>query len=626
MILNDTTDTEVTPSRHNRRKRRGGSKSSTPVANLPCPHCRAKGGDSTGNHLMVFKDGKGYCSRCPKHFTVEEVQAAKDAKNTKRQSRFERSTFQKSYKKELTIEDIQYFGFLGDAHRSISAETDRYFGIKTEVNQSTGQSITRYYPYYVEDDLYGYKVRGLPKNWKTDVGTIKGTDLFGWNLLKGAKKTLIITEGEEDCAAGWQLNKAMNMRSDNRRIKRSVPHIVSLPNGTKGAQKILLHHIEDLMKYDKILWMGDNYKIDPEGALALEVAVQVIGVDKLYVAEYPDRKKDLCDLMKLSTTEAVDAFAEMYFNAKKYSPADIVDGADLEVSDLEKEVVVGYEIPFHSIQEKLQGLRLYEHTLLFSGSGMGKSTLCRALGHWMAYEHRWQVGNIYLEERYDKTAQGYMAYDNSVSLGAYRKDFSIISEEDKLNTMENIITKMMFLNHNGCISPDVLMNKIRYLFNKGCKLIILDHISMAVTGSDDERREIDTLMENIYRFCETNPIHVISVVHLSRDSKRDFARGAEITANNLRGSAGLLQMAWNAIGLEGDNQHEDHADTRFPRMLKCRETGEVGLCDGGYRYSKVTGRFKFDEDISKDDIIEKKQPWTPSLPTMGGGSHDNKAV
>jgi twinkle protein len=629
MIVNNANDTPITPSAANKRRSRRGNtgKQAKIVMNLACPACREKGKDSSGNHMMVFDTGKGYCDRCPKFFTPEEVQAVKDGKNSSGKRTFEKSRFQKAYQKEMTIEDIQHFGFLGDKVRVLKAETDRHFGIRTRINEGNATPLARYYPYYTEDDLYGYKVRELPKKWGTAIGTIKGTDLFGWHLCTGVRKTLIIVEGEEDCGAAWQMNKAMNMRSENRRIKRLNPHVVSLPNGAKGAQAALLHHIEDLMKYDKIIWMGDNYKIDPEGALALEAAVQVIGVDKLFVADYPDRKKDPCDILKMGTTESIDCFAEMYFNAKKYSPADIVDGADLELSDLEKEIVVGYELPFPSLQEKMQGLRLYEHTLIFSGSGIGKTSVCRALGHWMCAEHDWKVGNIYLEERFDKTAQGYVAYDNSVALGAYRKDFSIIPLEDKKASMENIINKMMFLNHNGCIAPDILMNKIRYLYNKGCKLIILDHISMAVTGSDDERRDIDSLMEQIYRFCETNPIHIISVVHLSRDSKRDFSRGAEITANNLRGSAGLLQMAWNAIGLEGDNQHEEHNDTRFMRILKCRETGEVGICGGGYKYSKLTGRFTYKEELDRNDILETKQAWSPSnKPTMGGGGHDNKAV
>ncbi len=628
-IENNTPDT-VKPSEVSRRRRQSRTgKQAKIIANYACPSCRDKGGDSTGNHLMVFESGKGYCNRCPKHFSEEEVKAAKEEKYGNRR-RFQKSKFQEAYKynKGLTLEDMPHLGFLGDKHRGITAETDRHFGIRTQVDERNGKPLARFYPYHVEEELFGYKNRKLPKEWESDIGTIKGTDLFGWNLCKGPRKVLAIVEGEEDCAAGWQMWKAINMRSDNRRIKRSNPHIVSLPNGAKGAEKILLHHFDELMKYEKIIWFGDNYKLDVEGAIALERAVQVIGVDKLYVSEYPDRKKDLCDILKLGGQEALDAFAEMYFNAKKYQPADIIDGADLTLEDIEREQISGVPLPFPSVQEKIDGLRPYEHTLLFAGSGIGKSTFAKAIGHWVCTEYDWKVGNIFLEERDDKTQQGYIAYDNKVSLREYRKDYNIIPREDKQKTLETVIKNMMFLRHMGSIDPDVLMNKIRYLHAKGCKLIILDHISMVVTQSDDERKDIDNLMEQIYRFCETHPVHVISIVHLNRSGKANFERGAEITSGNLRGSAGLLQMAWNAIGIEGDNQHDQYPDARFPRFLKCRETGEVGLCSGALMYNKKTGRFKHDESVTKDDIMPSFEKQTPSMgggSKGGGGGFDNKA-
>ena len=617
-VNNNIPESETPSSRASRRRSRTDTKEAI-VGNKPCPTCREKGGDSTGNHLMVFESGKGYCSRCTKHFSVEEVNAS--GERTSR--RAARNTYQQSYQKKLTIDDIAHFGFLGDKHRGITPDADKHFGIKTEVAATNRKPLKRYYPYYVEDELYGYKVRTLPKDWDGAIGTIAGTDMFGWDKCVGSRRTLIITEGEEDCAAGWMLWKAMNARSQDRRIRNGGCHIISLPNGAKGCHKALMHHIEDLMKYEKIIWMGDNYHIDSEGALALEQAVQVLGVNKLYIAEYPDRKKDLCDILKIGLVEATDIFAEMYFNVKPYQPADIIDGAELTLASLEKEVTIGYSLPFPSLDEMLQGMRMYEHTIIFSGAGMGKSSMCRAIGHHMRTVHGFPVGNIYLEEKFDKTAQGYIAYDNSVALNEYRKDFSVIPLEDKERTMKEVISGMYFLNHNGCISPDILMNKIRYLYNKGCKLIILDHISMVVTGSDDERKDIDSLMEQIYRFCETNPVHVLSVVHLSRDTKRDFTKGAEITANNLRGSAGLLQLCWNAIGAEGNQTHSIYGDTRFLRGLKCRETGNVGLCGGGYHYSKKTGRFTYDPSISKSDIEDSDNK--DNKPRMGGSNYDNKA-
>ena len=631
IINNNIPESQSTPSSRISRRNKRTQEKSTIVSNKPCPTCREKGGDSTGNHMIVFDTGKGYCSRCTKHFSKEEVESSADKRTSRRAPR--NTTYQQSYQKKLTIDDIAYFGFLGDKHRGITPDADRHFGIKTEVSEGNRKPLKRYYPYYVEDELYGYKVRTLPKDWDGAIGTIAGTDLFGWVQCTGSRRTLIIVEGEEDCAAGWLLWKTMNARSQDRRIKNGACHIISLPNGAKGCLKALMHHIEDLMKYEKIIWMGDNYHIDSEGALALEQAVQVLGVSKLFVGEYPDRKKDLCDILKLGINEATDIFAEMYFNCKVYRPANIVNGADVTLDDIEKEPIVGYSLPYPCLQDPMKGMRLYEHTVFTASAGSGKSSLITAIAHHMSREHGWMVGNIFLEEKEEKSQQRYIAYDNNVALDRYREDYSCIPRDLKVKTVKELINNMYFLDHSGSIESDELMNKIRYMVNSGCKLIILDHLTLVVTGSDDERSQLDELMEKIYRYVEHTPVHILSVVHISRgDPKKDPSMGADITPNHLRGSNGIIQMGFNVAALEGWNEDPDYGNTRFIRWLKVRETGNLGLTKGALVYDQVTGKFNYDASISKKDVSkaikdrdQEENTSYSNKPKMGGGSYDNRA-
>lgn len=629
MIVNNSQEA-VAPSVASKSRRSRRASKEKIIGNMACPECRKAGGDSTGNHMMLFESGAGYCNRCPKSFSVEQVKEARQASSSPRRTRRQYSGgYNNNYQKDMTVDDMVHLGYLGEKHRGISAATDRHFGIRTETDTTNGKPLARYYPYHVEGELYGYKKRILPKDWGKDVGTIKGTDMFGWHLLSGKYQTLIIVEGEEDTAACWQLHKAMNNRSTNRRIKRSDVDVVSLPSGSKGAQKSLLHHIEEISKYKKVYWAGDNYKIDVEGKACLEVAVQVIGVDKLYVMEYPERRKDLCDVLKIGDEDAIDTYSEMYFGAKPYSPADVIDGSQLTLEDIEKDVVVGYSLPYPCLQEPLQGMRLYEHTVITSSAGSGKSSLITAIAHHMSREHGWMVGNIFLEEKSVKSQQRYIAYDNSVALNEYRKDFNIIPPEDKVKTKEELIDNMLFLDHSGSIDVDVLMNKIRYMSNKGCKLIILDHLSLVVTGSDDERAQLDDLMEKIYRYVEHTPIHILSVVHINRgDGKKDPSKGFEITPSHIRNSSGVMQMAFNLGCVEGWNECEKWGNTRFIRWLKIRETGDLGLTKGCLEYSQKTGRFTYNPNISKKDVEEEKaEENKPTYkPSMGGGSYDNKAV
>jgi twinkle protein len=246
----------------------------------------------------------------------------------------------------------------------------------------------------------------------------------------------------------------------------------------------------------------------------------------------------------------------------------------------------------------------------------------------MSREHGWMVGNIFLEEKSVKSQQRYIAYDNSVSLNKYRQDFDNIPKESRLKTKKELVDNMMFLDHSGSIDVDVLMNKIRYMVNKGCKLVVLDHLSLVVTGSDDERAQLDDLMEKVYRYVENTPVHIISVVHLNRgDGKKDPSKGAEITPNFIRSSGGVMQMAFNLGCMEGWVQHPKHKNKRFIRWLKIRETGEVGLTRGCLEYDPETGKFTYNSDISKEDVEdeireESKQDFTPSM----SGKFNNKAV
>lgn len=607
----DNANEAMKPSEY-RKKRRSAQKTGNGkiIGNIACPKCRSTGGDSSGNHLILFDTGGGHCNRCPKTYSAQEITSIKDGNNVGNNTprRGYSGDFKSNYiprKKGLELEDMVHLGYVGDTKRGIFASTDQHFGIRTEINTGNRKPIARYYPYYSGDDLYGYKNRKLPKEWGIDVGSIKATDLFGWHLCIGMRKTLVITEGEEDAAIGYQMWKSMNMRSNNRRVKRSVPHIVSLPNGAKGAKKALMRHLSDLHKYERIIWMGDNVKIDEEGAKALDQAVEVLGVKKLYVPEYPENIKDLCDLYDPQDIDgSVDAFSDMWWTQDNYRPVDIKDGSSYTWDNVFQEPVIGYELPFKSISDKIGGLRLREHTVMMAGSGCGKTTFCRKIGHYMGVQHGWKIGSIFLEEQDTKTVQGYLSCHLDVALNILRKNPERVNEEDRITAMAMIEKHHMFLKHSGSIDPDVLMNKLRYMYNMGCKLIIFDHLTMAVNGEEDQRTALDNLMEDIYSFCENHDVHVLSVIHLSRDNKSLFSRGAEITENNLRGSAGVLQQCWNAIAIEGDIQHPEFANHRFIRILKCREIGDLGICSGGYIYDPKTGGFSYDESLYKEMIFE----------------------
>ena len=625
-----TPDQTMAPSAaRKRRDKRKARQRGTVVKNVACPSCRSKGNDSTGNHLMVFDDGAAHCPKCPKTYKAGEWETANATKNAPQQrNSYNSNSSWNGRPKKLTVEDLAHMGFAGWNKRGISKAADEHFGVKTKHDPSNGAAVTRYYPYKDGGELMGYKPRVLPKDFTTEtaIGTIKGTDLYGWDRCKGQRHTLVIVEGEEDCHYGWDLWKAMNARSTSRRVKRSNPHIVSLGNGAKGVQKQFMKHLPELLKYKRIIWMGDNYHTDEEGKKALEAAVRLLGAKRVEVAEYPEHTKDLGDLKKLGAEEAIDMFAEMWFGAKSYCPADIKQGGDYEWDEVFKAPVIGLDFPLDGLCEAIGGMRLREHTVWMAGSGLGKTTFCRKLAHHMASTHGWKCGSIFLEEQDEQTVQGYIALHKGVPLHKLRGDPDMIPKEERAGCMEYIKDNHIFLTHNGSIETEALMDKVRHMYSMGCKMFIIDHLTMATNLAEDQRLALDELMEALYKFCGTHDVHVHSVIHLNRTAKLDFSRGAEVSETNIRGSAGVMQQVWNAIALEGDNQHEEYPHHRFARVLKCREIpGATGMTKGAYIYNPETGDINYDATCTKDMILMDKKNFSPSSKPMMG-AFNNKAA
>jgi twinkle protein len=147
--------------------------------------------------------------------------------------------------------------------------------------------------------------------------------------------------------------------------------------------------------------------------------------------------------------------------------------------------------------------------------------------------------------------------------------------------------------HFGSLDSDNLLSKLKYLANGcGCDFVVLDHISIAVSGREDgdERRIIDNLMTNLRSLVEQTSVGVIAISHLKKPQGGDsHEEGGRVTLDDLRGSASIKQLSDTIIAIERDQQDQENKDYCTLRVLKCRFTGETGLADT-LHYKKETGR------------------------------------
>ena len=135
--------------------------------------------------------------------------------------------------------------------------------------------------------------------------------------------------------------------------------------------------------------------------------------------------------------------------------------------------------------------------------------------------------------------------------------------------------------------------KFRYFVRvSSCNWIILDHLSIVVSGSvdGDERRLIDNTMTKLRSLTEELNCGMLLVSHLKRPSgDKGHENGAETSLSQLRGSAAIGQLSDICMSLERNQQAANGADITTVRVLKNRWSGETGIACH-LEYDRDTGR------------------------------------
>lgn len=529
------------------------------LKHIGCPKC--------GSHdaCAIFDDGHRYCYSCNTYFPpdLKDLKECKTAMITANKELIPFSELKVSYleKRKLSTETCNMFKYY----------TTTYCGRPCQV------------ACYCDDSgkVVGQKLRFPDKTFSV-LGAISGR-LYGSQLWASGKK-LVVTEGEIDCLTVAQLQG------------NKYP-VVSIPNGAQGAKKVLEANLEYLDRFEQIILMFD---MDEPGRKAVEECSKILPVGKAFVAVLPFKDPNEC-LMNNRGEEVIKAI----WNAKPYRPDGIIAGVDLydkcvvDVDDLKDSI----EYPWKALQEKTKGVRHGELYVFTSGSGMGKSTIIRELEYYFGCEKGESCGIVALEESTRKSGLELMSlYLNKRLI----LDSTGITEEDRRKAFNATIGNGNFFlyDHFGSLDTGNLLSKLRYLIvGLGCRRIFLDHISIVVSGMDNdedggERKAIDKLMTNLRSLVEETGCTMFVVSHLKRPEKKGHEEGAQVSLSQLRGSGAIAQLADMVIGLER-NQQGDNPNTLTIRVLKNRFSGDTGV-SGYLIYNTETGRL-LDADTTFDN-------------------------
>jgi len=536
---------------------------STFVEHVRCDVC-----DSEDNNSL-YTDGHTHCHVC--ETTVKNGAAATHKEKKQTNVKVDKNLL------EIDIKDIP--------SRELTRETCQKWNYGVSKYQKRNAQVATYIDHEGNKIAQKVKMKGKEAGKKEFrlIGQTKELPLFGQHLWKEGGKRLIITEGEIDAMSVSQ-------------VQEHKWPVVSVPYGAQSALKSIKENLTFVESFQEVVFAFDN---DKAGQEAVEECIRVLSPGKAFLVSF--ELKDANEYLKAGR---IVYLVQVLWKARKYKPQGILRGPELSFEDMMEAGGIKYELPWPKLNQKLDGLHKAALTMVAAGSGVGKTTLVAQLAEDLREMHDCKIGNIFLEESIHETAQRLTAMNGGFSSselksavnpqkkrGQARKIYTRGSEEYKKKTekfraaFEKVQSENnIFYDHFGSLEADDLLSMMRFMaVSEECDFIILDHISIAVTDTDDakdgERMAIDRLMTRLRTLIEATGVGVIAIVHLTKPEGKTHEEGGRVTSNQLRGSGSLKQLSDAIIGLERDQQSEDASNQTILRLLKNRDNGELGVCD-----------------------------------------------
>jgi twinkle protein len=536
------------------------------ISRTKCPSC----GSSKGYNIHA--DGHAFCFSCKTSFKGE--------KDFKMQSENVVSITEKR--------ELSWTGVVSSIpDRRIDEDVvKRYDSL---VKKNNGLITHHIYKYYNIDGSHtASKIRQVEGKKIWSEGSMGDALLFGQNLFKSGGKIITVTEGELDAMSVYQM------------MGKKYP-AVSIKNGVHSAVQNCKEVLEYLQSFETVVLCFDS---DEQGREATQKVAQLFEPNKCKIMKMA--LKDANEYLKMG--RAVQ-FTNEFWNAQPYTPAGITNLGELGASLYEEAYCETVLYPWTNLNTKTYGMRTGELITFTSGAGMGKSSIMRELMYHIMKSTKDNIGILALEENIKNTAFNIMSVEANARLyiKEIREKFS--SEQLKDWEKKTIGTGRFFaFDHFGSIGNDEILSKVRYMAKSlDCKWIFLDHLSILVSGQEDngdERKSIDILMTKLRSLVEETGIGLLLVSHLRRPTgDRGHEDGKEVSLSHLRGSASIAHLSDGVVALERNQQAEDEniANTTTIRILKNRYTGETGIACH-LHYNKDTGRMiQVDDPAAGED-------------------------
>lgn len=540
-----------------------------------CPRCIRDNKDKSRNNLMAYgldSDGEhlgAYCFSC--ELTIPSIKWLRENGEIEEEE-FVGSEFNKEIHKKL----IQETGINPKGYRGIKESISNFYGVRYRYSDVKDEVEETFYPTTLEDKCVGFKRRIDPKDFSKPIGQVgKDVELFGQVRFKDANNTVLITGGEHDVLAAYQ------MLSEGLDKKYSPPAVVCGTTGESSVYKQIQAQYHFFNKFKKIIICMDN---DKAGKEAFERILNVLPRNKIYLMNM-----DIKDANKYLDEGKGREFVQAYWNAKLYTPAGVYASTELyqaAVDCLEANVITLPAFMKTAAAMLGGGLVEQEITMILAKTSIGKTLVVNEITKHIITAHpEHTLGILSLEATYKKYSRNILSSFLRVPL--HRKTTE--EKQDILKRNEEAIhnfyvrgdgtPKFFVCDDRGANIEGVKEKVMEMIIYFGITILVIDPYSDLLSGMTvSEQEELATWLKKIMKEYNITPI-VIS--HVKKGSNNSDER---ITEDDAMGSSFLAKGAGISIALERDKQAEDPVERNrtYCYILKNREFSETGSAGSFY--------------------------------------------
>ena len=441
--------------------------------------------------------------------------------------------------------------------------------------------------YYDKDKQpIAQKLRYKDKTFKF-IGEPKEVLLFGQQLFSSGGKKLTITEGEID---------ALSVATA---FDGKYP-VVSIPNGASAARKAITKSLEWVNSFEEIYLWFDN---DAPGLKAVEEVLSILPIGKVKIVKH-ETYKDASDvLVNLGNSGVVKTF----YNAEPYRPDGFINPIDI-IDEVIKPIEWGLPWFYDKLTKVSYGRRYGEVVAVGAGVAVGKTDF---LMQQIAFDLKqgYHVATFMLEQSKVETIQ---RIAGKIDATFYHLP-DVTYDVEQLKTTITGMNNLHVYDNFGKIDWETIKGKIRAAVHSfDCKIFYIDNLTALNAHADDERRNLDALMEEIASLAKELNIWVLLVSHLNPSkSGASHEAGGKVEQGQFTGSRAIMRWCQFMLGIERNTLHEDNKERSkgLVRCIKDRFSGKATGQTVGFVYDVDTGLTLEADDIQQLEMFDEEEDY-----------------